>query len=436
MYNLGIFCSCTPWFYGPYGQQSLLLAQYFHGREVDRLRLPASAAAAASSTAKNAVVPGDELPPQDGRTSTSSYKVTWFVYERSALPEAETAKYPWITFVRIGAAPWIYVSEMNKEFSRYGIHGFVTMMDMNRIFVDEAFQPVAVSWFPNHWEKLDIHSRHALSQFDAVCPLAPSDAERIQKQLPHKAVTHVPHVIREWLPEGAGSSGEEDGGARARRRSRSTAATKSNSKAGNKKAELRRRFRIPESAFVILLLFSNYDKANNRKNPDLSLSVFKEVYLEAARNGTAAEQRPFLFVHALKSEKLMQEHSAERQGVPLNLILDALDLHKMPGCFPPTPCFHVNENELAYKDILDLPKMADLFLHPAKAEGFGLPVLEAQLAGVPVVVNGFGAMKDFALYGTAVPPNGPVFMELGMAATPDYKGLVAAVRDLMSALKS
>ncbi|CAD7924428.1 unnamed protein product [Amoebophrya sp. A120] len=421
VFHLGIVCACVPWFYGPYGQQSLQLAQYLY--------------------------------------DTYQYQISWFVYESQPLPQDKMDKYPWVRFHRIGKAPWIYISELNAEFRKASavassstsisakksppassgkgrknkngelqarttlpptwekkkIDAFVTMMDMNRIFVDEPFEPVAVSWFPNHWEKLDIHSRHALSQFEVVCPLAPSDAVSIQEQLPHKVVRHVPHVIRHVERDKArahdkevGSPREEDGDL--------------------KKAALRKKFGVPPRAFIVLVVFSNYDRQHNRKMPDMSLAVFRELYRESVRNGTAVEERPFLYVHALKHPDLQKEQGSE--GMPMHLIWDSL---QQDGEILP---IRVNEDEMPYADILQLPQMADVFLHPAKAEGFGLPVLEAQLGGIPVVTTAFGAMRDYAMYGRAVPPNGPLFMELGFAAMPDFQGTLSALRDLHWSLTS
>jgi len=37
---------------------------------------------------------------------------------------------------------------------------------------------------------------------------------------------------------------------------------------------------------------------------------------------------------------------------------------------------------------------ADVFLHTARGEGFGLPIVEAQAAGCPVIVPAFGAMEE------------------------------------------
>lgn len=51
----------------------------------------------------------------------------------------------------------------------------------------------------------------------------------------------------------------------------------------------------------------------------------------------------------------------------------------------------VNENEL-----VELYRAAQMFVLPSLTEGFGLPVLEAQAAGVPVVASRAGALKEVA----------------------------------------
>jgi glycosyltransferase involved in cell wall biosynthesis len=42
----------------------------------------------------------------------------------------------------------------------------------------------------------------------------------------------------------------------------------------------------------------------------------------------------------------------------------------------------------------------DVLVHPARAEGYGLIVAEAQAAGVPVICSGAGALPEIVVHGT------------------------------------
>ena len=48
---------------------------------------------------------------------------------------------------------------------------------------------------PSRVPQLDMGSRAALTAFDVIAALSPSDARSIARQLPHKRVVHVPHAI-------------------------------------------------------------------------------------------------------------------------------------------------------------------------------------------------------------------------------------------------
>ena len=97
------------------------------------------------------------------------------------------------------------------------------------VFVDEMFSPFAISWFPNHFVSLDLHSRHALTAYDAVAVLGPSDTTRVKEQLPHKHVVHIPHVIDD--PGGLGETS---------------------------RSALRKKYGVPEGKFVALVNFAGY----------------------------------------------------------------------------------------------------------------------------------------------------------------------------------
>jgi glycosyltransferase involved in cell wall biosynthesis len=55
----------------------------------------------------------------------------------------------------------------------------------------------------------------------------------------------------------------------------------------------------------------------------------------------------------------------------------------------------------------------DVLLSPSQAEGFGLPILEAQACGVPVVTLNATGMKDITFAGICIEPSQPVWEVLG-----------------------
>jgi glycosyltransferase involved in cell wall biosynthesis len=54
--------------------------------------------------------------------------------------------------------------------------------------------------------------------------------------------------------------------------------------------------------------------------------------------------------------------------------------------------------QVPYKDLLDLYNAASLFIYPAKAEGFGIPPLEAAAMETPVICSNATAMADFDFF--------------------------------------
>jgi glycosyltransferase involved in cell wall biosynthesis len=51
------------------------------------------------------------------------------------------------------------------------------------------------------------------------------------------------------------------------------------------------------------------------------------------------------------------------------------------------------------EDLLQFYRAASVFIYPSKAEGFGIPPLEAGAVGVPVVCSNTSAMQDFSFFG-------------------------------------
>lgn len=55
--------------------------------------------------------------------------------------------------------------------------------------------------------------------------------------------------------------------------------------------------------------------------------------------------------------------------------------------------------QVSYKELIHYYKNASLFLYPSLAEGFGIPPIEAAVAGIPVICNNATAMSDFTFLG-------------------------------------
>ncbi|MEM9678887.1 MAG: glycosyltransferase family 1 protein [Bacteroidota bacterium] len=53
-------------------------------------------------------------------------------------------------------------------------------------------------------------------------------------------------------------------------------------------------------------------------------------------------------------------------------------------------------SSLTYQEVVDTYLESDILCFPSTYEGFGLPIIEAQVLGVPVITSNFGAMREVA----------------------------------------
>ena len=74
---------------------------------------------------------------------------------------------------------------------------------------------------------------------------------------------------------------------------------------------------------------------------------------------------------------------------------------------------------------------ADVFLSPSKGEGFGIPIIEAQACGTPVIVTDFTSMPELVRWGYAVEPQNPQFTYMdSFQAVPSVPAIAAAIMQL------
>jgi glycosyltransferase involved in cell wall biosynthesis len=77
-------------------------------------------------------------------------------------------------------------------------------------------------------------------------------------------------------------------------------------------------------------------------------------------------------------------------------------LEELRRRYPSPPDVRWIDRDLSQSDIYGLYNLANCYVHPARGEGFGLPVAEAMLAGVPVISVAYSGLADFVSEETAV----------------------------------
>jgi glycosyltransferase involved in cell wall biosynthesis len=131
----------------------------------------------------------------------------------------------------------------------------------------------------------------------------------------------------------------------------------------------RAEFGLNDEELVFLFVFDAQSVAE-RKNPDLALMAFEEAF---GRDATGV--RFYVKTH---------------------------NLHKMPGSEARLRRLEANNssikivNEYWSRDrLLRLMQVADIYVSPHAAEGFGLTLLESMSLGTPVISTGFSGNMDF-----------------------------------------
>ena len=85
---------------------------------------------------------------------------------------------------------------------------------------------------------------------------------------------------------------------------------------------------------------------------------------------------------------------------PHNVVAGLLD--ELSADHPDPPDIRWLDRDLTDGELAGLYRLADCYVHPSRGEGFGLPVAEAMLAGVPVISVAWSGLADFVSEETAV----------------------------------
>jgi glycosyltransferase involved in cell wall biosynthesis len=131
---------------------------------------------------------------------------------------------------------------------------------------------------------------------------------------------------------------------------------------------------IPEDAFVFL----NVGAATWNKGQDLLIQAFCHIHSKYPATRLILKDAKALYGLSIDSvfSQISQKHPSLLTGNTLAAI-------------------SVLSNSISQLQLRNLYGLADCYVSPYRAEGFNLPVLEAQACGIPVIVSSGGATDDF-----------------------------------------
>jgi len=221
-----------------------------------------------------------------------------------------------------------------------------------RKYKENAFKVPSYYWYPCHFYPICNYDYQGLNAFSNILSLSPSIKMVLEEMFPNKNIYYLPHIVEKIKVE-------------------------------KTKEEIRKQWNIPKNKYVVLLVFNIFDEFQdvyhvNRKSIDTQIIAFKK-FNEKYSNS-------LLFIHSLKGK-----YATPNQCYPLEELLTALNLSN--------DTYLWNKELLDEEQLREVYAMSDTFMNCTKAEGFGVPILEAQMYDLNVITNDFTSMKEHNFQG-------------------------------------
>ena len=349
--------------------------------------------------------------------------------------DEETAlrKIGYYFYQRKQGGPFIDVKIMNRYIQDSKAEYLFSLCDALIHFSENStdnFQCPSTIWWPCHYNPPDPASIHSLNLFTNIITLCPSVETILREIFPHKNIRTCPHIV------------EYPNIQKLHRH------------------QLREEFNLPKDSFMVLVNGMFYEKSN-RKSIDTTMAAFRD-YLEINPNAflyiqssiyveikvpvtftypdnTPPGQNIQVTVKGIGLVNIPTEGKNYKVGESYteHLPLKKKHITRQEGNLMalasaigiPQSKIFVNHTSITSEKLLRLYQASDLLLSPSKSEGFGIPILEAQLAGTPVITTDFLAMADYTYYGISVPPIQEQcnISQNGIWAQPSIKGITQAI---------
>jgi glycosyltransferase involved in cell wall biosynthesis len=173
-------------------------------------------------------------------------------------------------------------------------------------------------------------------------------------------------------------------------------------------AEARKAVGLPEDAFIVGMV------AANKGNPS------RKCFEEAIRAFAALRRRhkdAVLYLHT--------EIHGQESGVNLPALIQAVGLPEGSYCFTDQARYQFDPIPPAL--MAKVYSGLDVLLNPSAGEGFGIPVLESQACGTPVIVTDFSAMQEVCGAGWKVEYDKMFTAQRSWQARPDIADITDAL---------
>jgi len=194
-------------------------------------------------------------------------------------------------------------------------------------------------WFPCHYYPFSKEDYDGLKPFSNILCLSPSIKLVLEKEFPQKQIYYLPHITE-------------------------TIEIKET------KQEIRKKWTIPNNKYIVLIV-ARLNEIVNRKAIDVHLIAFKKFNDKYPNS--------FLFLQSIV-------HASDKYTFPINELADELKLT--------ADNFLWQKNVFQEEHLIELYRLSDVLLSCSKAEGFGIPILEAQQYKLDVITSNFLSMAE------------------------------------------
>lgn len=134
-------------------------------------------------------------------------------------------------------------------------------------------------------------------------------------------------------------------------------------------------------------------------NPDTYVIGMACVNKPDSRKGIDQQMQAFSIFHQRHPDSVLLMHTSRKGGWELDKIALNLGIH---NAVKYSDQYSLVSQMIPAESVAGFYSILDVYSGCSEGEGFGLPILEAQACGVPVVVTGFSAMTELCASGWTV----------------------------------